>query len=57
MSKYLDESIALEADEEALEEWFMDGVVPACCTEDCMVEPDGYCPHGCPSVFVFLGVI
>ena len=27
----------------------MDGTAPAMCDEGCMVEPDGECPHGCPS--------
>ena len=29
-------------------EW--EGVSVACCTESCEVEPDGRCPHGCPSL-------
>lgn len=28
------------------------GVVPACCTEYCEVEPDGHCEHGQPSVLI-----
>jgi hypothetical protein len=34
-----------------------DSVVPACCKEGCMVEPDGSCEHDCPSVLLALGVI
>lgn len=34
-----------------------DGVSPACCDEGCLVEPDGYCEHGCPSLHLALGVI
>jgi len=34
-----------------------DDVFTACCEEGCMVEPDGYCPHGHPSVLVKLGMI
>jgi len=30
---------------------------PACCTEGCVVEPDGSCPHGCPSILIALGLI
>ena len=30
---------------------------PACCTEGCIVEPDGACSHGCPSILIALGVI
>src|ERR1041384_6770897 len=33
--------------EEALAEYSeMDDSYPALCSEDCMVEPDGLCPHG-----------
>ena len=34
-----------------------DGVAPAMCSEGCIVEPDGECPHGCPSVLIEMGVI
>lgn len=34
-----------------------DATAPACCSEGCVVEPDGRCPHGCPSVLIVLGVI
>jgi hypothetical protein len=34
-----------------------EGTAPACCTEGCIVEPDGRCPHGCPSGLIVLGVI
>ena len=30
---------------------------PACCTEGCIVEPDGCCSHGCPSLLIALGMI
>jgi hypothetical protein len=30
---------------------------PACCTEGCVVEPDGACSHGCPSILIALGLI
>ena len=30
---------------------------PACCTEGCIVEPDGACSHGCPSILIALGLI
>lgn len=26
--------------------------VPACCSDGCVVEPDGYCEHGFPSVMI-----
>lgn len=34
-----------------------DSVVPACCSEGCEVEPDGYCEHNCPSPLVVAGLI
>jgi len=34
-----------------------ESTAPACCSEGCVVEPDGRCPHGCPSVLIVLGVI
>ena len=34
-----------------------DATSPACCTEGCIVEPDGACSHGCPSILIALGVI
>ena len=34
-----------------------DGECRACCSEGCMVEPDGCCHHGCPSILIALGLI
>lgn len=34
-----------------------EGTSPACCTEGCIVEPDGRCSHGCPSLLIALGMI
>lgn len=34
-----------------------DATVPACCSEGCMVEPDGTCPHGHDSVLIEEGLI
>ena len=34
-----------------------DATSPACCSEGCVVEPDGTCSHGCPSILIALGVI
>jgi len=31
--------------------------VPACCSEGCVVEPDGTCPHGNPSILKHHGLI
>lgn len=39
-----------------LQEWFNEeGGCEA--TDGCWVEPDGYCPHGCPSWMLVLGLI
>lgn len=40
-----------------LEELTFDSVCPALCKEGCEVEPDGTCPHGCPSILLAVGVI
>lgn len=34
-----------------------DATSPACCSEGCIVEPDGACSHGCPSILIALGMI
>lgn len=34
-----------------------DGECRACCSEGCVVEPDGTCSHGCPSILLVLGMI
>lgn len=34
-----------------------DSVVPACCEEECEVEPDGRCKHGYPSILLAAGMI
>ena len=34
-----------------------DATAPACCSEGCVVEPDGTCSHGCPSVLLVIGLI
>ena len=40
---------------QTLTRWMMDGVAEA--TDGCQVEPDGECPHGCPSWLIKLGYI
>jgi hypothetical protein len=42
-------------DLETLIEWEADGMCEA--TDGCVVEPDGTCPHGCPSWLLVLGLI
>ncbi len=34
-----------------------DTTCPALCDEECVVEPDGTCPHGAPSILLALGLI
>lgn len=43
--------------DQLLEMHAMDSVVPALCTDYCMVEPDGRCEHGCPSILIALRII
>jgi hypothetical protein len=33
------------------------GIMPACCSEGCEVEPDGKCEHGNPSILLAMGMI
>ena len=40
-----------------IEDLLLESIVPACCTSDCWVEPDGYCEHGHPSVLLELKLI
>ena len=47
----------LDDEDMTLEDVAMDSVVPACCSEGCQVEPDGYCEHNQPSVLIALGMI
>ena len=32
-------------------------VIPACCKMGCMVEADGHCQHGHPSILLYNGLI
>jgi hypothetical protein len=50
MAKQLTIDETLYVHKTNLEEIAMDSVVPACCSEECMVEPDGICPHGFKSI-------
>jgi len=36
---------------------FGDENAPALCDEHCEVEPDGTCPHGCPSFMSAAGIL
>jgi hypothetical protein len=52
----------LEQDGRTLEEicqavLFAEENAPALCVEGCEVEPDGTCPHGCPSILRAAGMI
>lgn len=57
-------SLRTTADEEGyedvmdmLEEYIHEGMVPACCTLGCRVEPDGICPCGNRSIFLVAGIM
>lgn len=41
----------------AIEDLMLEAIVPACCDSHCLVEPDGYCEHGHPSVLLELRLI
>lgn len=36
---------------------FGDKNAPALCDHGCEVEPDGKCPHGCPSILIAAGLM
>jgi hypothetical protein len=40
-----------------LEEYSGETSMPACCSDGCMVEPDGRCEHGHPSIYLAAGII
>ena len=42
---------------ELLEQYATEACVPACCEDECEVEPDGECPHGHPSILLEAGLI
>jgi hypothetical protein len=46
-----------DSTEEFFQEECQDSVMPARCAEECEVEPDGTCEHGCPSPLLALGMI
>ena len=43
--------------EQALEAYGVDSVHPALCSEDCIVETDGHCPHAAPSLLLATGLV
>jgi len=44
-------------EDELIEEGVNDSVCYALCKEECRVEPDGRCEHGCPSILLAMGLI
>lgn len=42
---------------ELIETYFDEGWFPTKCSEGCVVEPDGKCPHGFQSIALELGLI
>ena len=55
VKQYLEETG--ETLEDVLEQATSDSIAPALCDEGCEVEPDGHCPHGCPSILLEVGII
>jgi len=51
-----DELLA-EYGEDEIWEWLDDAWVPTECPQGCMVEPDGCCAHGHPSLLIQAGLI
>jgi hypothetical protein len=43
--------------EQFIRDSLWEGTSPACCLDGCIVEPDGACSHGCPSILIALEVI
>lgn len=43
--------------EDMYEDAICRGSCPACCSEGCIVEPDGVCPHGFNSTLLEVGLI
>lgn len=56
LKQYMEEN-GYENLEELLLAVIDDSSMPALCTEECCVEPDGTCPHGCPSILLATGMI
>lgn len=42
---------------EDVENFVNDSICPSICRYECLIEPDGYCEHGLPSVLIKLGLI
>ena len=51
------EDMSEEDFESAMQDSLMDGTVTAMCIHCCIVEPDGWCPHGNPSPLIHMGMI
>ena len=48
LEEYLDDH-GYASEEDMLFDLFLESVIPAMCKSACSVEPDGFCPHDCPS--------
>ena len=42
---------------EMIEDYALENVVPAVCSQGCDVEPDGVCSHGNNSFLIELGIV
>lgn len=43
--------------QDMIDDFSDDTVAPALCRHECETEHDGVCSHGCPSVFLALGLV
>ena len=55
--KEISEEYGYDSVIDMLEDYCLESVVPACCTEGCEVEPDGKCWHGNESILIKAGLI
>jgi hypothetical protein len=53
----LENGFDLDTEEDMVSLVLTASVVPACCSDGCMVEPDGTCPHGFPSILLSMGMM
>jgi hypothetical protein len=51
------EELGHETVREMVYSYAFSSIVPACCDNGCMVEPDGKCSHGHPSILLEYGLV
>ena len=50
-------SVLSEIGISCFDDLMFESIVPSLCPEECVVEPDGECPHGYVSVVAKLGIV